>query len=98
MFITEARANDIRQDYCNNSNDSIAEAERKKVVPYVRANCIRRIYKEDDVTEIYDNNEVYNVRFDGMREFIRKLTPEEVLKNTKKASEALNKIQTCSIK
>ena len=91
MFITEARANNIRQAHCDNSNDSIVEAERKKLVQYVRANCIRRIYKEDDVTETYDNNEVYKVKPNGMREFVRKLTPEEILENAREANETFEK-------
>ena len=91
MILTEARANELRQDYCNNSNDSIVEAERKKVVPYVRANCIRRTYREDDITEIYDNNEVYKVKPNGMREFIRKLTQEEILENAREADKTFEK-------
>ena len=90
MFITEARANDIRQDYCKNSNDSIVEAERKKVILYVRANCIKITCGKDGTFETYDNNEVYKVT-GCMREFIRKLTQEEILENARKANETFEK-------
>ena len=84
MILTEVSANDIRQDYCKNSNDSIVEAERKKVVPYVDANCIEITCGKDGTFETYDSNEVYKVT-GGMREFVRKLTKEEILKNAQEA-------------
>ena len=91
MFLTEVRASETRRNYCEDGNDSIVEAERKKPVPFVRANCIQRTYNNAGIIETYDNNEVYKVRPNGMREFIRKLTKEEILENTRKAEEDFNK-------
>ena len=91
MFTTEARANDIRQDYYNNGNDSTVEAEIKKVVPYVDANCVIRTYNENGIIEIYDNNKIYKVKPDGTRELIKELSLEDNLENaTGEVNEILN--------